>query len=91
AISLKLMQLPFEHAALSVFRNYDNPVVKAPSLVTDDGTVLMESQVILDYVESLVPTERRLTPNDARILARHHRIVGIALAAMEKSVQIVYE
>ncbi|RTL68163.1 MAG: glutathione S-transferase [Hyphomicrobiales bacterium] len=96
AISLKLMELPFAHDALSVFRTYDafaaiNPAVKAPSLVTDEGTVLMESQVILEYVESLVPSEQRLTPNDARILARHQRIVGIALAAMEKSVQIVYE
>lgn len=96
AISLKLMALPFDHAALSVFRTYDafaaiNPAVKAPTLVTDDGTVLMESQVILEYVESLVAPERRLTPADPHILARHQRIVGIALAAMEKSVQIVYE
>ncbi len=42
AISLKLMGLDFEHRPLSVFRNFEefreiNPVVKAPTLVCDDG------------------------------------------------------
>ena len=44
AISMKLMGIPFEHQSVSVFRNFDrfreiNPVVKAPTLVCDDGTV----------------------------------------------------
>ena len=43
AISLQLLDLPFEHQSLSVFRTFDefsrtNPVVKAPTLVCDDGT-----------------------------------------------------
>ena len=47
AVSLKLMKLPFELEQLSVFQNYPqfeaiNPVVKAPTLVTDDGAVLMD-------------------------------------------------
>ncbi|WP_347329100.1 glutathione S-transferase N-terminal domain-containing protein, partial [Ralstonia pseudosolanacearum] len=58
AISLKLLGLPFEHAPVSVFRHFDafraiNPVVKAPTLVCDDGTVLMDSTLILDYAEAL--------------------------------------
>ena len=59
AISLQLMELPFSHEALSVFRNFEafaaiNPVVKAPTFVTDDGTVLMDSALILEYLERLV-------------------------------------
>ena len=75
AISLRLMELPFAHAALSVFRNWTdfaaiNPVVKAPTLVTGDGTVLMDSGLILEYAERLVPAERRLTPGGLDAHAR---------------------
>jgi glutathione S-transferase len=96
AISLTAMGLPFEHEPLSVFRTYKefeaiNPVVKAPTLVLDDGTVLMESSLILEYVERLAPSDRRLTPSDMAGFARAQRIVGLALTACEKSVQIVYE
>ena len=58
AISLQLLDLRFEHQALSVFRTFAefqklNPVVKAPTLICDDGTVLMDSTLILDYAEAL--------------------------------------
>lgn len=96
AISMKLMGIPFEHQPVSVFRNFDrfreiNPVVKAPTLVCDDGTVLMDSTLILDYLEGLVPPERRLMPlaGDARREAL--RITGLALAACDKGVSLVYE
>lgn len=96
AIALKDMQIPFTHAPISVFRGYDafaaiNPVVKAPTLVADDGTVLMDSQLILDYVARLVPEERRLEPSDIGAFARHQRLTGLALVACEKSVALVYE
>ena len=94
AISLQLLDLPFEHQSLSVFRTFDefrqiNPVVKAPTLVCDDGTVLMDSTLILQYAEALAG--RSLLPSEPRALAQALRTVGLALAACEKSVQIVYE
>ena len=96
AISLKYMGLAFDHEPVSVFRDYDtfaaiNPVVKAPTLVTDDGVVLMESTLILDYLGRLVAEDRRLEPVPLNRYGRHQRIVGLALAACEKTVQIVYE
>lgn len=96
AVSLRFMGLPFTHEAVSVFRHYDkfaaiNPVVKAPTLVTDDGVTLMDSTLILDYAERLVPMQRRLTPERLNDYARAQRMVGLALAACEKSVQIIYE
>ena len=53
AISLKLLGLPFEHRSISVFRQFAefasiNPVVKAPTLVCDDGEVLMDSTLMLE-------------------------------------------
>ncbi|MDQ0510214.1 glutathione S-transferase family protein [Ancylobacter amanitiformis] len=96
AISLTLLDLPFTHESVSVFRHYDhfagiNPVVKAPTLVTDDGVVLMESTLILEHVERLAHPARSLVPGDIGRHAQHQRIVGLALATCEKAVQIVYE
>lgn len=96
AVSLQLLGLPFEHRSVSVFRGFAqfqaiNPVVKAPTLVCDDGTVLMDSTLILDYAEALAAPRRSLMP--AGLAERRHalRVLGLALAACEKSVQIVYE
>ncbi len=96
AVSLRFMDLPFSHEAVSVFRHYEqfsaiNPVVKAPTLVTDDGVTLMDSTLILDYAERLAPVDRRLVPAALPEYARSQRQVGLALAACEKTVQIVYE
>ena len=96
AISLQLLGLPFTHRAVSVFRTFDqfreiNPVVKAPTLICDNGTVLMDSTLILDYAESLAAPGKSLMP--APLAERQHslRIIGLGLAALEKTVQIVYE
>lgn len=93
AISMRLLGLPFEHAAISVFRGFDvferiNPV-KAPTLVCDDGSVLMDSTLLLIYAESLAG--RSLMPVDPAELVRELRLLGLALAACEKTAQIVYE
>lgn len=95
AISLQLLGLPFEHRSLSVFRAFDqfraiNPVVKAPTLVCDDGTVLMDSTLILDYAEALT-APKSLMPRGLAERQAALRTVGLALAACEKSVQLVYE
>ncbi|EJL34771.1 glutathione S-transferase [Caulobacter sp. AP07] len=96
AISLRLMGLPFDHEPVSVFRDYDafaaiNPVVKAPTLVTEAGVVLMDSGLILEHLERLAPAGRTLNPADLEGHARAQRIIGLALAACEKTVQLVYE
>jgi len=94
AISLEYLGVPFEHEAVSVFSTFEkfkgiNPVVKAPSLVCDDGEVLMDSSLILQYVES--KSAGSLWPRDPEERQHDFRAVGLALAACEKSVQIVYE
>lgn len=96
AIGLKLLGLPFEHRSVSVFSTFDqfqslNPVVKAPSLILDDGQVLMDSTLILDYAECLAGPSAAIFPADPAQRARAVRLTGLALAACEKTVQIVYE
>lgn len=96
AISLHVLGLPFEHRSVSVFRQYDvfaqiNPVVKAPTFIDDDGTLLVDSTLILDYLDRKVPAVRRLMPEEPQERAFALRVNGFALAAMEKTVQQVYE
>lgn len=96
AVSMKLMGVPFEHRAVSVFRHMDefrkvNPVIKAPTLVCDDGTVIMDSTLILDYVEATLPESRRLMPQALPARQQALRVLGLALAATDKGVSMVYE
>ena len=96
AIALDLYGVDFEQQSLSVFSTFAefariNPVVKAPTLVLDDGTVLMDSSLILDYFEALAPADKKLLPQTAAARARDLQVIGLALAACDKSVQIYYE
>lgn len=96
AICLKLLKLDFEHEAISVFSTYDqfakiNPVVKAPTLVLDNGQTVMDSTVILQYAATLAAPDQRIFPSQPEHCLRAARLTGLALAACDKSVQIVYE
>jgi len=96
AIAMECLGVPFSHEAVSVFSTFErfkgiNPVVKAPTLVCDDGDVLMDSSLILQFVEVTATQGKSLWPADPAELRREFRAVGLALAACEKSVQIVYE
>lgn len=97
AISLEFLGIPFDQDAISVFSTYEafqrvNPVVKAPTLVCDDGEVLMDSSLILQFVEATRTGGDSLwSLGDATRMQHEMRAVSLALAACEKSAQIVYE
>lgn len=96
AITAQMLGLDYKHRNWSVFRNYEdirkvNPLVKAPTLVCDDGAVLVDSTLIIDYLESIAPDKRSLMPDDPEKQRHALQLVGIALIAMEKTVQIIYE
>lgn len=96
AISLALMDRPFMHISLSVFRDAEafaaiNPLLKAPSFVTDDGIVLMDSTLILDHIAHTVPPAQRLMPEEIGARTRALHTLGLAMAAADKAVQLVYE
>ncbi len=96
AIALIVAGTPFEHRPISLFRHIDafsklNPLLKAPTLVADDGTALMDSSVILDYLAGLDPRIAALTPSNAPARLRAYRATGLSLTVMEKAVQRHYE
>ena len=96
AVALIAASIPFEHKPISLFRHIDefarlNPLLKAPTLVTDDGVALMDSTLILDYCAATFPTVRVLTPTNPGERVRALRLTGLALIVMEKAVQQHYE
>jgi glutathione S-transferase len=96
AISFDFLAVPFVHESVSVFSTFEqfqriNPVVKAPSLVCGNGDVLMDSSLILQFVEAAHADGDSLWSRDAATLQREMRAVSLALAACDKSVQMVYE
>ena len=53
--------LPYEHEPVNGYREYEtasryNPVGKVPSLVLDDGEILIDSGAIIDYLNELMPS-----------------------------------
>jgi glutathione S-transferase len=59
----------------------DNPIGKVPALVRDDGSVLYDSNVICEYLDSLSP-KPRLIPADgeARLIALRRNALGDGLS-----------
>jgi len=96
AITMRHLGIDFDHRELSVFRHIPefqalSPVLKAPSLIGEDGGVLVES-LIIEYAEALAAgSGRSLMPKDITARLEALRIVGLALVACDKTVQIVYE
>jgi glutathione S-transferase len=95
AISMRFLGIGFEHRELSIFRNFDefrslHPLVKVPTLVCDDGEMLTDSSLIIDYLESRV-AHRSLMPSASDDYRAALQIIGTALVAMEKVAQLIYE
>ena len=95
AISMQFLDIEYEHRELSIFRDFEkfrtiNPMVKVPTLVLDDGQVLGDSTLIIDYLETHI-AGRSLMPADKYDYLSALQIISTALVAMEKVAQLVYE
>lgn len=95
-IALTLYGLTFEHRPWSVFGDAKrvrafNPVTKVPVLVLSDADVIIESHMMLDYLDSLVPDEVRMFP--AREPERHRmlKVAALGTGLAEKAVSLFYE
>jgi glutathione S-transferase len=83
AISLMVLGIAYRHDTRSVFGDFDsmrktNPLGRIPSLVLDDGTVLIDSAAILDWIDERVGPERALIPQAG--IPRRDALQRIALA-----------
>ncbi len=96
AISMQMLGLPYTHRPLSIFKSFDeyrmlHPLVKAPTLICDDGEMLLDSTLIIDHLETLAAPGTSLYPTDRTARRTTLQQIGEALVAMEKVVQLIYE
>jgi len=96
AITLKLLELPFEHANWSIGRDFDrirnyNPLGRVPTLISDEGETLVESGAILDYLDERAGPERALLPRSGAERRRALNLMAMATGAAEKGVLQIYE
>jgi glutathione S-transferase len=96
AIALRLYGITFDHKPWSTFGDADkiapyNPLRRVPTLVLDDGEALIESHIILDYLDELVGEERAMIAPHGIERRRHLRICALATGLGDKSVSLVYE
>ena len=94
AIAGTLLEVPFEHRSVSVFRHMEefraiNPLIKAPTLVTDDGIAISESLLIIQHFEDVAG--RSLRPLEGVARRRDLALTGIGIVAADKAVSIEYE
>ena len=68
-----------------------NPVGRVPALVLDDGEIIVDSAVILDYLDREVGAERALTPASGAARTRVMSLTSVATGAAEKAITTVYE
>ncbi len=96
AIALRLYDLPFEHRPWSTFGDADkiapyNPLRRVPTLVLDDGEVLIESTAILDHLDETVGPSRAMIAENGPRRREALKVCALATGLGDKAVSLVYE
>src|ERR1039457_1073492 len=89
AISMKLCGIAYEHGDWSVGTDFErirrsNPLVRVPTLVLDDGEVLLESAMLLDYLDELVGPQGGLLPRVGRERRTALKLIAAAGGAADR-------
>ena len=96
AVTLRLYGFAYEHAPLSTFGDANeiarhNPLRRVPTLVFDDGVVMVDSGAIIEILDEMVGPDKAFLArrgDDRRAMLRW---CGFAAGAAEKGVSLVYE
>jgi len=96
AIAMRRYGIAYEHLAWSVFRDAEqiaryNPLRRVPTLVLDDGVVLVESSVILETLDDMDGPERALLPRTGPERREGLRIMAFATGVADKGVSLYLE
>jgi len=95
-VALHHYGIPFQRRVISVFRDFDemlevNPLGKVPALEIDGGEILIDSRIIIDYLEGLAADDRRLIPTEKTERRTVLQTEAIALGLAETSVELRIE
>ena len=96
AVALELWGVDFGHRPWSVWADADqlaaiNPMRRVPTLVLDDGEVLIESGAILDALDEMVGPARAMLPGSGPERRRGLKVCALATGLGDKAVSLFYE
>ena len=96
AISLNHLGIDYEMETIMVRKNPErvsghNPLVRIPTLILDDGDVLVESFAILDAIDEMAGSEKALISVSGAARRQVLKITGVALGTMDKTQWAAYE
>ena len=95
-VALEIWGVDFDHQPWSVWADADqlaaiNPMRRVPTLVLDDGEVLIESSAILDALDEMVGPARAMLPGSGPERRRGLKVCALATGLGDKAVSLFYE
>lgn len=92
AAALVSRGIAFEHHDVNGYRQFEtaqlyNPLGKVPSLVLDDGEILIDSTAILDHLNELTPAAP-LIPNASKSRRRALRLAAVGYGVCEVAISL---
>ena len=95
-IALHLYGIAYEHRPWSTFGDGDriaqfNPLRRVPTLVLDDGEVVIDSAAILDHLDERVDASQALITRSGPARRRALKICALATGLADKAVSLFYE
>jgi len=96
AIAMRLYGIAFEHKTWSTFGDAEkiapyNPLMRVPTLVLDNGEALIESSIILDYLDELAGEAQAMIAARGAERRHHLRLCALASGLADKAVSLIYE
>jgi glutathione S-transferase len=96
AVALELYGLPYEHRPWSTFGDADklvsfNPLRRVPTLVLDDDEALIDSFVILDWLDECVGPDCALIAPHGPERRAALKVCALATGLADKAVSLLYE
>lgn len=96
AVTLHHYGMPFTRNTMSVISDAAemariNPLGRVPSLVLDNGEVLIDSNAIADHLEEVAGDKGNLIPSAGEERRRVLRLVAASCGVVDKAIAIVYE
>lgn len=96
AVSLGILGIAYEHDTRSVFGDFDsmrtvNPLGRVPSLILPDGTTLIDSAAILDWLDQTVGPDRALLPPGGPSRQQALQRIALATGTIDKVMAAAYE
>jgi glutathione S-transferase len=95
-IAMTLLRIPFDHRPWSSFGDLAriapfNPLHRVPTLILDDGETILDSHMMLDFIDSLAGPREAMFPQVEPARRRALRVASLATGIADKAVSLFYE